>query len=116
MRSRSGGDRAEQNLNALLAEAKGRFDAAGVRELLPGVLAAPEGEDPDAWIALIAEAPTDKLKTALRDLKAQLALAGAAPSAAPDHSARLAALRAELVRRALDGFIVPHADEHQGEY
>lgn len=29
---------------------------------------------------------------------------------------RLAALRAELTKRALDGFIVPRADEHQGEY
>ena len=29
---------------------------------------------------------------------------------------RLAALRAELAKRGLDGFVVPHADEHQGEY
>jgi Xaa-Pro aminopeptidase len=29
---------------------------------------------------------------------------------------RLAALRAELKRRGLDGFIVPRADEYQGEY
>ena len=29
---------------------------------------------------------------------------------------RLAALRAELARRGLDGFVVPRADEHQGEY
>ncbi|MGH6827676.1 MAG: aminopeptidase P family N-terminal domain-containing protein, partial [Rhizomicrobium sp.] len=29
---------------------------------------------------------------------------------------RLAALRAELEGRGLDGFVVPHADEHQGEY
>jgi len=29
---------------------------------------------------------------------------------------RLAALRAELARRNLDGFIIPRADEHQGEY
>ena len=29
---------------------------------------------------------------------------------------RLAALRAELARRGLDGFIVPRSDEHQGEY
>jgi Xaa-Pro aminopeptidase len=29
---------------------------------------------------------------------------------------RLAALRAELAKRSLDGFIVPRADEHQGEY
>ena len=35
------------------------------------------------------------------------------PAAAPD---RVAALRAELERRGLDGFIVPHADRHQNEY
>ena len=29
---------------------------------------------------------------------------------------RLAALRSELARRGLDGFVVPHADEHQSEY
>ena len=29
---------------------------------------------------------------------------------------RLAALRAELAKRGLDGFVVPHSDEHQGEY
>src|SRR5689334_24077178 len=35
------------------------------------------------------------------------------------HSARgprIAALREELARRNLDGFIVPRADRHQGEY
>src|SRR3954464_15954860 len=29
---------------------------------------------------------------------------------------RLAALRAELRKRGLDGFVVPHSDEHMGEY
>src|SRR3569833_177298 len=29
---------------------------------------------------------------------------------------RLAALRAGLAKRGLDGFVVPHSDEHQGEY
>ncbi|MBO0712340.1 MAG: aminopeptidase P family protein [Acetobacteraceae bacterium] len=33
-----------------------------------------------------------------------------------DAAARLAALRAELVRQDLDGFIVPRADEHLSEY
>ncbi len=116
MQSRSGGNRAQKNLDALLAEASGRFDEAGVRDLLPGVLAAPEGEDPDAWIGLIAEAPSEKLTKALRALKAELAGGLGAPGAEPDHAARLAALRAELARRDLDGFVVPHADEHQGEY
>ena len=35
---------------------------------------------------------------------------------APAMAERLAALRAELARRGLDGFVVPRADEHQGEY
>jgi Xaa-Pro aminopeptidase len=35
------------------------------------------------------------------------------PAVAPG---RVAALRAELRRRGLDGFIVPHADRHQNEY
>ena len=29
---------------------------------------------------------------------------------------RVAALRAELKKRGLDGFLIPRADEHQGEY
>ena len=32
------------------------------------------------------------------------------------HHERLSALRAELARRGVAGFIVPRADEHQGEY
>src|SRR5688500_18765279 len=32
------------------------------------------------------------------------------------HEARLAALREELARRGLDGFVVPIADEHLSEY
>ncbi len=34
----------------------------------------------------------------------------------PQQESRLAALRAELARRNLDGFVVPLSDEHQGEY
>ena len=33
-----------------------------------------------------------------------------------EHAARLVALRSELARRSLAGFVVPLADEHQGEY
>ena len=29
---------------------------------------------------------------------------------------RLKTLRAELARRGLDGFVVPHSDQHMGEY
>ena len=34
----------------------------------------------------------------------------------PQQKSRLAALRAELAERGLDGFVVPLSDEHQGEY
>ena len=33
-----------------------------------------------------------------------------------EHNHRLTALRAELAAQGLDGFIVPRADEHLGEY
>lgn len=33
-----------------------------------------------------------------------------------EHNHRLAALRASLARRGLDGFLIPRADEHLGEY
>ena len=36
--------------------------------------------------------------------------------AGTETAARLAALRAELAARGLDGFVVPRADQHQGEY
>jgi Xaa-Pro aminopeptidase len=35
---------------------------------------------------------------------------------ASEHHHRLAALRAALARRGLDGFLIPRADEHLGEY
>src|SRR5450755_1533297 len=38
------------------------------------------------------------------------------PPEAAESAPRVAALRAELARRGLDGFIVPHADRHQNEY
>lgn len=38
------------------------------------------------------------------------------PAGGGDHPARLAALRAALAAEELDGFVVPRADAHQGEY
>src|ERR1700693_829917 len=38
------------------------------------------------------------------------------PPAAAEPAPRVAALRAELTRRGLDGFVVPHADRYQNEY
>jgi Xaa-Pro aminopeptidase len=38
------------------------------------------------------------------------------PPPAAESAPRVAALRAEIARRGLDGFIVPHADRYQNEY
>src|SRR5262249_16687508 len=38
------------------------------------------------------------------------------PAEMPEPAPRLTALRSELARRGLDGFVVPHADRHQNEY
>ncbi len=90
----------------------------GLRDLLAGVLAAPEGLDPDAWLVLVGEPLPDRLKARLLALKAEMAAALPASHAATPESAagRLDALRAELAGRGLTGFLVPRSDEHQGEY
>ena len=105
-------DRALESL--LAAEAPG-FDRAALDALIEGVLAAPEPEDPAAWMALVAERPSPALAEALGARKRALA---AARARGPQLSAteRLSRLRAELERQGVQGFVVPRGDEHQGEY
>ncbi|MBX6323321.1 MAG: aminopeptidase P family protein, partial [Rhodospirillaceae bacterium] len=102
----------------MLAAAGSPYDPEGLRALLAGVLAAPAGEDPEAWMALVAPRPDERLKAALRALHRAMAAerTPGAAAAGAERGRRLAALRAELGRRGLAGFIVPRADEHQGEY
>jgi Xaa-Pro aminopeptidase len=109
------GYRGDAALDELLKAMGGRLAAAGVRDLVAGVLGAPAGEDPEAWMNLVAADPSEALRAQLRLLKEELAAARGG-SAEADHAARLAALRSELAERGLAGFVVPHADEHQGEY
>jgi len=106
-----GGDAALARL--LRAEHAG-VSVTDVRALVAGVLAAAEGHDPAAWTRLVVPEPSAALRDQLLALKDVMA-----EPARPDHdatAARLDALRAELARRGLDGFLVPVADEHQGEY
>ena len=106
----------DRDLDELLRRDGARYDANGVRDLLAGVLAAPEGTDPDAWLDLVVRNPSPALRAQLAALKAELAARyddGLKQRPSPE---RLAALRQELARRGLDGFIVPRGDEHQGEY
>ena len=84
-----------------------------VEALLRGIAAsAPQDR---SWLRLIhpeaGAAPAEQLE-ALRRTYAEAPDGIDTPRAAD----RLSALRAELDRRDLDGFVVPLSDEHQGEY
>ncbi len=105
----------DEALARLLKKSGAAADLRQIRGLLAGVIAAPEGERPDDWIGLIAPAADEPTKAQLRALKRQLANAAKPASLAPG-ALRLAALRKELSKRGLTGFLVPRSDEHQGEY
>jgi Xaa-Pro aminopeptidase len=113
-RAAYGGDAA---LARLLAAGSSPYDPAEVREIVAGVVAAPPTMPPDAWTVLVAPDPSPELKQQLMALAASLRAAAPEDRLAPGAAAeRLAALRAELARRGVHGFLVPRADEHQGEY
>ena len=89
-------------------------------DLMAGIAAAPEGLAGAEWVELVTPDASEQVRAELTALRQSLASRadglgddGLAPAEAAQ---RLAALRAELKRRGLDGFIVPRADEHQGEY
>jgi len=107
-------------LARVLKEAGSALDPDGVTALVAGILAAPP-EIGDSWHKLVADPTPPALAEALEALRAWLAedyRDGLAPEdfTRLPRPARLALLREELVARRLDGFIVPRADEHQGEY
>ena len=85
--------------------------------LLSGIAAAPWRDGrvgaADSWASLIDDALDP---TRIAELRARIDAHADGTSASLSPADRLAALRAELARRQLDGFIVPLADEHQGEY
>ncbi len=89
---------------------------AELEALMRGVAAAPEGLAGPEWIELVTAKPDPKLTKALTSWRAELAEASDGLEASPAPADRLAALRTELTKRGLDGFVVPRADEHQGEY
>ena len=107
-------------LGRLLREAGSVYDPQGVDALIEGVLGAPAEVGP-SWHMLVADPMTPALTGALEIFRTDKAKAYRTGLSAEDfkllpRAARLACLRQELVSQGLDGFIVPRADEHQGEY
>ena len=100
----------------LLRQRGRELDPSALASLMRGVAAAPEGLAGPEWIELIAPDPDAELTKALTAWRAELVATGDGLDTVPAPPERLARLRAEVVRRGLDGFVVPRADEHQGEY
>jgi Xaa-Pro aminopeptidase len=105
-------------LARLLARARAGMSVAAVKDLVAGALAAPAGFDVEGWIALVVPDAEPELADALKGLKEAMAsrVNDGLEAGPPAPAWRLKALRGELARLGLDGFVVPRADEHQGEY
>src|SRR5215813_2569037 len=106
----------DEAVEALLRKAGSPYGAADLAGLLAGVAGAPEANDPEAWIDLVASNAGDALRAQLRAYRAKVGKAASPAPGPTDTAGRVAALRTELQRRGLAGFIIPRADEHQGEY
>ncbi|SJZ32228.1 Xaa-Pro aminopeptidase [Enhydrobacter aerosaccus] len=91
-------------------------EPTALEALMRGVAAAPEGLAGPEWVELVAPGAEGDLVNALTSWRDALARADGGLDASPAPPERLAALRSELKRRGLDGFVAPRADEHQGEY
>lgn len=104
----------KSDLATLLAAAGVTRTPGEVVALVRGVLAAPEGFDPDAWPDLIAPPEAVALRACLRTLKATLA---AEPRPGdPPPAQRLERVRRVLAEQGVDGLILPLTDEHRNEY
>ncbi len=107
---------ASDDVLSLLRRQGQAVDLPALESLMRGVAAAPEGLAGPEWLELVAPEADSALATALTAWRKTLAEVDDGLRASPAPPDRLTALRTELVRRGLDGFIVPRADEHQGEY
>jgi Xaa-Pro aminopeptidase len=104
-----------QQVAMALKNAKINMELSEIEQLLKGSVAAPDGERQDDWIALVAPAADAETKRHLTAARASWA-EGVKRQARLPVSARIAALRNELAKQSLGGFLIPRADEHQGEY
>ena len=100
----------------LLRRAGSTLSESDVRDWAQGLAGAPE-RDPSPWAELVAPHANAELAARLvalaHDTRRQ---SGSGLGVSPAPRDRIDSLRAELARRGLDGFIVPLADEHQGEF
>jgi Xaa-Pro aminopeptidase len=103
-------------LDALRAQNQDDLSVEDVDAIVAGIAAAPDTGSRDAALELLAPDRDQALSDALHARVEAAAQDQQAAFEDTDGAARVAALRAELERQSLDGFIVPRNDEHNGEY
>ncbi len=105
----------DAQLAKLLEAANVDKDVSAVIDLIDGVLAAAQGSTREDWIDLICQSPDDALRAELLALRDERKTLFKMAKDDFDAAHRLDALRTYLAAKGVDGFIVPRADEHQGE-
>ena len=105
----------DARLAELLAQNDVNTSMASLRDLIRGVLAAPQTRNLDAWHVLVTPTAEPELAQQLNALKSTLAVEN---DAAADlaQTERVPAIRAQMRSLGIDAFLIPRADEHQGEY
>jgi len=106
----------QKNLEQLLQASGSPLNKKSLEALVQGVAAAPISVDQDEWISLVSEAPSLELKATLQLMLADASNTNSGLDGERTHPNRIKALRAEMIRNHVDGFIVPRCDAHQGEY
>jgi Xaa-Pro aminopeptidase len=102
-------------LSARLTKAGHPITEGQLLALIDGVNASPLAASDETWIALVGGSKDRELRAGLLTLR-QARRRLCASSKTSDAAGRLAALRARLAELGVDGFVLPRADEHQGEY
>ncbi|MDP2206142.1 MAG: aminopeptidase P family protein [Alphaproteobacteria bacterium] len=101
----------DEHLAKLLAAAGEDRNLGTIKKILSGINAAPDDlGEPLRWTKLFKTGDDAEVVAQLSALRETLK-----PAAEPT-GGRLAALRAEMAKRNIDGFFIPRADEFQGEY
>src|SRR5215813_2434949 len=102
-------------LQSLLKKGQSFLSLDELAQVIPGVAAAPTGEQADEWTRLVMADPSPATKAQLAAYLNRWIDANRGMQSTKTGD-RLAALQQELRSRKLAGFIIPRADEHQGEY
>ncbi|MFV1852287.1 MAG: aminopeptidase P family protein [Thalassospira sp.] len=105
----------DAQLAALLERDNVGKDADAVIDLIDGVLAAADGDKRKDWLDLIGSNLGDDLKEMLLALRGERKSLFKMAKDGFDAQERVTALRTYLSAKGVDGFIIPRADEHQGE-